>query len=230
MIQEIKKHIPNLFTLGNLACGFIAIFFILKGYSVIWACWLVMLAGVLDFFDGFVARALKVSGELGKQLDSLADMVTFGVVPGFLAYYVGASDSWLMFAAAALIPLFSALRLAKFNIDERQHDTFIGVPTPMNTFFWVGLVFLTNQYPLFADVVSAPNVFYFLSIFSAFMLVAELPMLALKFKKLDKQFYIKLFVFVIPCIVGIIILGFAAFAPIYFYYLICSVLFKFAAK
>ncbi|MCZ2130968.1 MAG: CDP-diacylglycerol--serine O-phosphatidyltransferase [Bacteroidia bacterium] len=225
-MYSIKKHIPNLFTLGNLACGFLAIFFILKGYSVVWACWLVLLAGALDFFDGFVARALKVSGELGKQLDSLADMVTFGVVPGFLAWYVGKSDSWLMFAAATLIPLFSALRLAKFNIDERQHDTFIGVPTPMNTFFWVGIVFLTKNYPLFENVVSAPNVFYSLTIFTALMLVANIPMLALKFKNFDKTFYLKLFIFFIPALAAVLFMGLAALSPIYFYYLICSIVFK----
>ncbi|MCO6494998.1 MAG: CDP-diacylglycerol--serine O-phosphatidyltransferase [Bacteroidetes bacterium] len=222
----MKKHIPNLFTLGNLACGFVAIFFILKGYPILWACWLVMFAGVLDFFDGFVARALKVSGELGKQLDSLADMVTFGIVPGFLAWYVGNSDSWLIFSTSALIPIFSALRLAKFNIDERQHDTFIGVPTPMNTFFWVGMVFLIIQFPLFENIISEPSIFYPLTIFSALMLVANIPMLALKFKKFDKAFYIKLFVFVLPSLIAISFLGLAALAPIYFFYLICSVVFK----
>jgi CDP-diacylglycerol--serine O-phosphatidyltransferase len=154
--MEIKRHIPNIITSGNLLCGCIATVLAFQG-NLVWASYLVGFALILDFFDGFTARLLGVSGEMGKQLDSLADMVTFGVVPGVIIYQMlsvwvikqslsnfdlaaafhGESKSnpaW-MFAlpfSGFILTIFSAVRLAKFNIDIRQKDSFIGVPTPAN--------------------------------------------------------------------------------------------------
>ena len=157
--MNIKKHIPNAITCGNLFCGCLAIVSALRGNLVL-SAYLVGIAAVLDFFDGFTARLLKVGGEMGKQLDSLADMVTFGVVPGIVLFQLMSATTlcdkptvctsdivtyekstvllannidsyWLLLSF--FITIFSALRLAKFNIDTRQTDSFIGVPTPANT-------------------------------------------------------------------------------------------------
>lgn len=157
--MNIKKHIPNILTLGNLMSGIIAI---KLGFSESYylAGIFVLLGAVFDFFDGFVARLLGVQGEIGKQLDSLADMVTFGVAPGVVMYsflydilsynFITNSDILgfylpikyeLIAFIAYLIPLLSAVRLAKFNIDTNQNDKFIGLPTPANALFFVSIPF-----------------------------------------------------------------------------------------
>ena len=155
--MNIKKHIPNLLTLGNLFSGTVATIFAVQGKFTEAALFVVI--GILfDFLDGFAARLLNVSGELGKQLDSLADMVTFGVVPGFIMARLIQESLGLDFPPREvfstevlpyylfgfLIPIFSAFRLAKFNLDTRQSDAFYGVPTPANTIlilsFWLILV------------------------------------------------------------------------------------------
>ncbi len=188
----IKKSIPHILTLSNLLCGVLAIVLIFEN-KINEALFLVVLGTVFDFFDGFAARALKVTGEMGKQLDSLADMVTFGVVPGFLllhsANYLWAEEHWLegnfntlaVGFSCLMIPLFSALRLAKFNIDERQTTGFIGLPTPANTLFIGSLVWLifNNQAPEFLE---NPYTLAGIGIFSSLMLVAPIPLFALKFK------------------------------------------------
>lgn len=151
-MQKIVAFIPNLFTLGNLFCGCLAIIFAFE-WRLDWAAYMVFLAAFLDFFDGFFARLLKVSGELGKQLDSLADMVSFGVVPGIVMFKVLTFASWLnnfqgnegeiyynsiepVAILGLVIPVFSCYRLAKFNIDTRQSHGFIGLPTPANAIFF----------------------------------------------------------------------------------------------
>ena len=135
----IKASIPNTITLGNMACGLLAVLSIMRGDFTL-AGILIALALVFDFLDGLVARALKVHSELGKQLDSLADVVSFGVAPGFFMYKLfllagntGEPVPEFLAYLAFLIPLFSALLLAKFNIDTRQTSFFIGMPTPANT-------------------------------------------------------------------------------------------------
>jgi CDP-diacylglycerol--serine O-phosphatidyltransferase len=154
--MAIKKHIPNIITSGNLFCGCMATVFAFQG-NLVWAAYLVAIALILDFFDGFAARMLGVSGEMGKQLDSLADMVTFGLVPGVVVYqmlsiwvikqtvtnfdFVAAlqgdiktNPTWMFVLpfTGFILTIFSAIRLAKFNIDIRQKDSFIGIPTPAN--------------------------------------------------------------------------------------------------
>ena len=146
-MNRIIGFIPHLFTLGNLLCGCLAIKFAFE-WDLVMAAILVGLAAVLDFFDGFLARILKVSGDLGKQLDSLADVVSFGVVPGVVMFqYLRFTEfqtdliepvyppSYPLAYFAFIIPLFSAFRLAKFNIDMRQSHGFLGLPTPANAIF-----------------------------------------------------------------------------------------------
>lgn len=192
----IKSQIPNLFTLSNLICGVLSIYFIFQDYLHL-AAYLILLAAVFDFFDGLIARALGVSGELGKQLDSLADMVTFGVAPVFISLHILGSLSDIPQGAAAialgfaplLMGAMAAYRLAVFNIDTRQSDQFIGMPTPAVALFWVA-VLLISESPLgdggldaaYAWYLSAPVAVAFSSLILAVLMVLPVPLIALKFK------------------------------------------------
>jgi CDP-diacylglycerol--serine O-phosphatidyltransferase len=192
----IKKQIPNSITLLNLVCGCLAIISTFHKTFELTAI-LVILAAVLDFFDGFAARMLKVHSEMGKQLDSLADMVTFGVVPGFVMYqliifaigsssaYIGPDEPvWYLAYIALLIPVFSAYRLAKFNIDTRQSDSFIGVPTPANALFICFLpMLMIPEGNAIADFLLKPYVLIALCFIQSYLMIAEIPLIALKFKK-----------------------------------------------
>ena len=149
----MKRHLPNLITLLNLACGTVAIVFALEGQWQ-WAVYLVLAASVFDFLDGFTARMLKAYSETGKQLDSLADMVSFGVVPAVFIYILfkelflnlpdeaGAFYShlqWVVLVSVLIVPAFSAIRLARFNTEEDHGTFFHGLPTPAHTLFWTGI-------------------------------------------------------------------------------------------
>ncbi|WP_309640347.1 CDP-alcohol phosphatidyltransferase family protein [Flavobacterium sp.] len=179
--MQIKKHVPNTITLLNLFCGCIALVSIAQGdflYGFIFVC----LGIFLDFFDGFFARLFKVSSPLGLQLDSLADMITSGVVPGYVMYSMFAmisENAYLPFAGF-VITLGACYRLANFNIDERQTDSFIGLPTPANALFFLSLP-LIHEFELLA------NVWFLLaiSLLSAYIMNAEIPLFSLKIKKLN---------------------------------------------
>ncbi|TDN37407.1 CDP-diacylglycerol--serine O-phosphatidyltransferase [Hymenobacter sp. UV11] len=197
----MKRHIPNAVTCLNLLCGCLALTFIFRGELVLGA-YLVGAAAVADFFDGLLARALRVSSPIGKDLDSLADMVSFGVVPGAIMYKLvgtisgvsavtvtGNADyssalSLLPFCAF-LIPIFSALRLAKFNNDTRQTTSFIGLPTPACTLVVASLplILATNEFGL-DRIILNPWLLLGLTVLLSGLLVAELPLFALKFKNL----------------------------------------------
>lgn len=191
--MNIKKHIPNSITCGNLLCGCLAIVSAFEGNLLV-STYLVGIAAVLDFFDGFTARLLKVHSEIGKQLDSLADMVTFGVVPGVIIYHLFQlsfmkEDNHMGYLAyvAFLIPVFSALRLAKFNVDTRQSDSFIGVPTPANAILICSLPLIKFFQPNIGNfsmvsIIESPAFLVSLSIVMSYLMVAELPLFALKFK------------------------------------------------
>ncbi len=192
----IKKQIPNTITLLNLVCGCLAIISTFHKTFELTAL-LVIIAAVLDFFDGFAARLLKVHSEMGKQLDSLADMVTFGVVPGFVMYQliifaIGSGEAfmgpnepvWYLAYIAMLIPVFSAYRLAKFNLDTRQNDSFIGLPTPANALLICFLpMFMTNEGNVVADLLLKPYVLIVICVVASYLMIAELPLIALKFKQ-----------------------------------------------
>lgn len=191
----MKKHIPNLITSLNVICGSAAVFLTMYGRPGL-AALLIVLGMVFDFFDGLTARLLHVKSEIGKELDSLADMVSFGLAPALLAHWlmmqtlpghsVSAWADWTMgqqifFFLPLLIPAFSAYRLAKFNLDTRQTVSFIGMPTPANALFWVGLVFAFYQTPivytyLFANTWVLGICMFVLSV----LLISEIPMFSLK--------------------------------------------------
>lgn len=196
----MKKHIPNLITLLNLLSGCIALVFVSQD-NFWFAFYFVCLGIFFDFFDGFFARIFKVQSPLGVQLDSLADMVTSGVVPGFVMFKMLSelsSDAFLPYFGF-IITLGSCYRLAKFNIDTRQTDSFIGLPTPANALFILSLP-LINQ-PFVADLLSNVWILMGISILSAFILNAELLLFSLKIKNFSFAKYKLQIVFLILAII-----------------------------
>ena len=177
------RQLPNFLTCCNLLCGCIGIVFLLEGRGVP-AAYFVWASCVFDFFDGFAARLLKVSSPIGKELDSLADMVSFGALPSVVMfqYLSQQGESFFLAAMAFLIAIFSALRLAKFNIDENQKDSFIGLPTPANALFLTSLIFLPESVKHF--IFQTPVLVVIIILFSL-LLVAPLELFALKFKKFN---------------------------------------------
>lgn len=240
--MNIKKNIPNTITCGNLFCGCLAVVCAFNG-NLVWSAYLVGIAGVLDFFDGFIARLLHVHSEIGKQLDSLADMVTFGLVPGVVmftflskaaAIYVGISGSNMIVLSylplfAFLITIFSAIRLAKFNIDTRQTNSFIGVPTPANALLICSLPLINFFQPNVGNFSLLPileNVWFLLglTILMSYLLVAELPLFAFKFKNFGWADNKIRYSFLIASIIMILLFQFIAIPFIIFLYVILSVM------
>jgi CDP-diacylglycerol--serine O-phosphatidyltransferase len=184
----MKKHIPNAITCCNLICGCIATCFAFSGQPAL-ALLFIVLGAVFDFFDGMTARLLGVSSPIGKELDSLADDVTFGVAPSTMIFYeLGVMDYPALLEplrpvlpyVAFVMAAFSALRLAKFNLDERQAMGFIGLPTPANALFWGSIMTGATRF-----IESSPwmSVAVVVMVFiNSWLLVSEIPMFALKFK------------------------------------------------
>lgn len=175
----MTRHIPNFLTCCNLLCGCIGIVFCLENQSLP-AIYFVLAAGLFDFFDGFAARALKIISPIGKELDSLADMVSFGLLPALVMYkMIGASsqDNILPYSGF-LIAVCSALRLAIFNVDETQHDSFKGLNTPANTIFITSLPFLPSS---FSWVLQQEALLIITIVFSLLM-VSRIDIIAFKFK------------------------------------------------
>ena len=216
----IKKHIPNFITCLNLFSGCVAVLLAFKG-NYQGAFIAILVAAVLDFLDGFAARALKAYSPMGKELDSLADVISFGMAPGAIVFSLLSETKtfeWLPYLAF-LIPICSGLRLAKFNIDERQTSSFIGMPTPANAIFWGGLAFSYSGL-----LVQNYWVLIVLAVLFSYLLVAEIPMFALKVKNLawkDNQIQ---YIFLLVTIILLVIFQLNAFAPIIGWYILLSVL------
>ena len=175
------KHIPNAMTCGNLLCGCIGLVMALRGHLDT-ASWLIGLAAILDFGDGFVARMVNVSGPFGKELDSLADVVTFGVLPATIVFQL----CWFqqlgpISYGAFLIAVLSALRLANFNIDTRQSESFIGLPVPANAMMIAAFPLMGRYQPQF-DAIWQNDIALGMMVAFSFLLVSEIPLFALKFK------------------------------------------------
>ncbi len=190
----MKKHIPNFITLMNLLSGVFSIYFGFTG-DIKLSALMIFVAAVFDFFDGFAARLLNAKSDIGLQLDSLADMVSFGVAPAFVLFHTiqfpevlnGRTELNYLAFTAFIIPLFSALRLAKFNIDENQTTSFTGMPTPAVAIFFASLpiVILTclaDNRGLYYDIVTNPYVLSVAGIVLSLLMVSKLPMFSLKFK------------------------------------------------
>lgn len=205
----LKKHIPNAITCANLFSGCIGIVYAFNG-ALETAAYFVLLSGIFDFFDGFVARLLNVKSDIGKELDSLADVVSFGFLPGIVMFQLLSqsdfSSPYLPYFGF-IITVFSALRLAKFNIDTRQTEDFIGLNTPMNTLFIVSLPFIQKDYP--AVIGSAPLLVALIVVLS-WLLVSEIKIFSLKFSSTSwAQNKIK-YIFLILSVLLVAILKFAA--------------------
>ena len=230
MANIVTKHIPNTLTSCNLISGCIAIVFALSANYTM-ALTFIVVGAVFDFFDGMSARLLGVSSPIGKELDSLADVVTFGVAPSSMIYTLLltlSKSGWnetLAFAVpyvAVVMAAFSALRLAKFNLDERQTTSFIGLPTPANALFWGALivgnenVFDENSYYIYLLII--------LVFVSSWLLVAEIPMFALKFKHWGWRDNKVKYVFLISCLPILLIFGISGISVIIAWYICLSFL------
>jgi len=195
--MNIKKHIPNTLTCLNLVSGCVAVWLAFRGQfgSALAA---IFIAAVFDFSDGFAARLLKAYSPVGKELDSLADVISFGFTPGALIFtllsYSQVPDFVLF--SGFIITAFSAFRLAKFNIDERQTNSFIGLPVPANAIFWGGLVYSFHNF-----LINYWWITLILTLVFSFLLVSEIPMFSLKIKGLAwKENKIR-YIFLIVCLV-----------------------------
>lgn len=263
--MNIKKHIPNTITCGNLLCGCFGILFT-ASYRLDYAFYMIALAAILDFFDGFAARMLKVSSSIGKDLDSLADMITFGVLPGFIMYKMislivlnlqtdlaistytlfnigepqldvftkmGLRNQLFYPFIAFIIPVFSAIRLAKFNNDKRQTNSFIGVPTPANALLIGSLGFLliqkmnhegdiSNNY----DLIYNTYTLIILTVVMSYLLIAEIPLFALKFSNFSWKSNRIRYLFLISSLILLILFQIVAIPFIIFLYVFISIIYN----
>lgn len=182
--MKLLYHLPNFITCLNLLCGCLGIIFLFQD-KIILSSYLIWIAAILDFFDGFFARILKAYSPMGKELDSLADMVSFGVLPSLILFVLIESSTSNIFLPyfALLMAAFSALRLANFNIDTRQLETFIGLPTPANAIFISSLPLIISYDELnFGTYLQNVWVLLIITILFSILLIAELPLFSLKFK------------------------------------------------
>lgn len=230
MANIITRNIPNTITCCNLISGCIATLSAFMGEIHMALLWIII-GAIFDFFDGMSARLLHVSSPIGKELDSLADDITFGMAPAAMVFYEMGIMEYPAFLApvqpympfvAFLIAAFSALRLAKFNLDERQAMGFIGLPTPANALFWGALLvgagdFIENSTWMVPVVIV-------MILLSCWLLVSEIPMFALKFKHWGWKGNEVKYLFLITCVPLLIVFGVTAFAIIIAWYVLLSAL------
>jgi CDP-diacylglycerol--serine O-phosphatidyltransferase len=232
-MMTIKKHIPNFITLLNLFCGCIALVFAFNEEFEM-AFYFVCLGIFLDFFDGFFARLFHVSSPLGLQLDSLADMITSGVVPGLVMFQMmvshatTANESQLQFFPylGFIIALGSCYRLANFNIDTRQTDSFIGLPTPANALFILSLPLVlkyTNSL-IIVELLTNPWFLLVLTLLSAYMLNAEIPLFSLKIKKFSFKENALQFAFLLVSLLLLVFFQYLGIPLLILFYVCLSVL------
>ena len=230
---SIRKHVPNFITCLNLACGCVAIAFAFGSLYI--AAYFIAAAAIFDFLDGMFARWLNVKSEIGKQLDSLSDIVSFGVAPAFIIglmilssvkegiessnfYYIYQTLPFI----AVLIPIFSALRLARFNIDESQSHSFRGLPTPANGLFLASFPFLVDLFPELMN----PWILIGVIIIFSFLLVSPLRMFALKFKNFSWKENMLRYFFLGISLLLLIFLQYTAVPLIIIFYILLSIINK----
>jgi len=219
----MKRHIPNSITCANLFSGCIGIVFAFKGDLQI-AAYFVVISGIFDFFDGMVARLLNVKSAIGKDLDSLADMVSFGFLPGVVMFQLlktsDYSSEYLPYLGF-IVTVFSALRLAKFNNDVRQTEDFIGLNTPMNTLFICSLPFIAVDYP---HIIGSTILLIAIVALTSFLLISEIKIFSLKFSNFSWRKNKIRFLFLLLSAVLIGVLKFAAIPLILVLYIGLSIL------
>lgn len=230
MSNSITRFIPNTVTCLNLFSGCIACVAAFEAKYEL-AVSFIILSAVFDFLDGMLARALKAYSNIGKELDSLADDVSFGVAPALIVFSLFKEVYYPSFLTgiqgyipylAFLIAVFSALRLAIFNVDERQTSSFIGLPTPANALFWGALTVGAHSF-LVSESFNAVYLILLVLLFS-YLLIAEIPMFSLKFKNLSWKDNKVSFIFLLVCIPLLVFLGIEGFAAIIAWYILLSVL------
>lgn len=226
--MRIKKYVPNIITLLNLFCGCIAIVFVAQN-DFITAFFFVSLGIFLDFFDGFFARLFKVSSPLGLQLDSLADMVTSGLVPGFTMFMLLAKfdlmpESYVPYLGF-IITLGACYRLANFNIDTRQTDSFIGLPTPANALFILSLPLIMQEdnYHFISELLTSSWFLLVVTILSAFIMNAEIALFSLKIKKLTLKDNALQITFLLLSVVLLLMFHFLGVALVILMYVLLSI-------
>lgn len=222
----MKKHIPNLLTCGNLLAGSLAVVFTLYHHRPDVAMALIVLAAIFDFFDGLVARALGVSSPIGKDLDSLADVVSFGLAPATLVWYtlqgLGITSVWSY--GVFLLVAFAALRLAKFNNDTRQSTSFLGLPVPSNALFFLGYASSLPMVVFLLGSVGALVVTLVLTLLFGSLMLGELPMFSFKLTKAPLRALWKQITLVVVSVVSILIFGWAGCSIAIAFYLFLSLL------
>lgn len=231
MANFIVRNIPNTITSCNLFSGCVASYMAFQGDFKM-ALFFIVLGAIFDFFDGMVARLLNVSSPIGKELDSLADDITFGLAPSAIVFSLlkEVNTPEFMQPVAHLIPyfaflisVFSALRLAKFNIDERQTTSFIGMPTPANALFWASLALgIHNNIAFYGEYFNSLSILIMVVVMSL-LLVAEIPMFSLKFKSLSWSSNKISYIFLIVCIPLLVCLKISGLSAVIIWYIILSI-------
>jgi CDP-diacylglycerol--serine O-phosphatidyltransferase len=228
-MKRVSKHLPNAITCANLFSGCIGIVFTFQD-NLIYAAYALFLAAIFDFFDGFASRVLQSFSGIGKDLDSLADMVSFGVLPSAIMYelflqapQIHNVSPYLNFIAF-LIPVFSALRLAKFNNDTRQAESFIGLPTPANAILIASFPLIMEQHADLSKYILNPYVLSILVVVMCTLLVAEVPLMSLKFKNRDFQENIYRYLLLLFAAILTLFFKFAAVPVVIFIYILLSLI------
>ena len=226
--MNIRKHIPNTITCMSLVSGCIATVMALQG-NLLWAAIWIIIAAVFDFMDGFAARLLKAYSPMGKELDSLSDMVSFGVAPGMIVFWMlsqaglplGEIGRYIPYLAF-VIPAFSGLRLAKFNIDERQTTSFIGLPVPAHALFWASV-----GYSVLPVIHANEGLFVLVTVILAFitslLLVSEIPMFSLKVKSLAWKGNELRYILIACAIIFVALWGFLGISGTILLYIVLSI-------
>lgn len=234
-LTVMKVHLPNALTCANLFSGCIAAVMVFRNH-LDYAAYFVFLSAFFDLLDGMAARKVAGNSEFGKQLDSLADMVSFGFVPGAVIFklmqmsdmksFFG-SDNVIMVLQFIpfIITVFSALRLAKFNLDTRQTSSFIGLPTPANTLFIVSLPLILNQFPgTYDGIILNPYVLLGISVVCSVLLVAEIPLFSMKFKTAAFRENIYQYILLVVAVILFPFFLFAAIPVLIFLYIFLSII------
>lgn len=208
----MKKHIPNAITCLNLFSGCLGIVYAFEG-KLDWASYSILVAAVFDFLDGMLARLLSAYSDIGKDLDSLADVVSFGVLPSVIIYQLFLKSSyngdWLNYSAF-LIAIFSALRLAKFNNDVRQSENFIGLPTPANAMLIASLPFITASGNMVSSFLQNPIFLALFSLSMGILLISEINLMSLKFSGIDLKKNLHRYILVFSSLILLLIFKFVA--------------------
>ena len=242
--MNLKSNIPNFLTMCNLVCGVVSITLVLEG-NIVMAAVFIFIAGIFDYLDGTSAKLLKAQSLLGKELDSLSDVVSFGVAPGIIIFHVLSASCaessnileqmHIIPYFAVLIPVCSSIRLAKFNLDIRQEVNFIGLPTPGNAMFFAsiplilhlqGRMFSLIPLDFMVTFFSNARVVTILTIFFSYLLVSELRLFSMKFKTMDWQSNRVRYIFLMLAVVLLVLFSISAIPLIIAAYIFLSLGFQ----